>query len=184
MAIEKGCRTLGKRTLILGVQAFGVLLFSTGCYSTVEGGASAESAGKCVEPAEASRLADHVLQLVNLERAERNLPPVVVNDRLQNIAEQYACRMTEGKFFGHRDPESGDGPGERAIAGRYLHYAVGENLAADAESPAAVMKVWMASPSHRDIILDPTWREIGIAVRRDADDATYWVQEFGDPAEF
>jgi len=175
---------LRKRSLILGVPALGVLLFSTGCFSTAEGGAVAEPVGKCIEPAEASRLADHVLQLVNLERAERNLPPVVVNGRLQNIAETYACRMTEGKFFGHRDPESGSGPGERAIAGRYLHYAVGENLAAEAESPAAVMKLWMASPSHRDIILDPTWRDIGIAVRAGADESMYWVQEFGDPAEF
>jgi uncharacterized protein YkwD len=42
----------------------------------------------------------------------------------------------------------------------------------------------MESPSHRDIILDPVWREVGVAVRHGADGAVYWVQEFGDPADF
>ena len=44
------------------------------------------------------------------------------------------------------------------------------------------MKAWMESPSHRDIILDPSWREVGIAVRTGGEYAVYWVQEFGDPA--
>lgn len=174
------------RPLILAVHAAGLLVFGAGCFSTTQADPQApgETTGKCLTPAEAKGLADQVLQLLNLERAQRSLAPVVHDDRLEAVAEEYACRMAEANFFGHRDPDTGDGPRERAMAGRYRYYAVGENLAAGPQSAPEVMKLWMESPSHRDIILDPTWREVGIGIRTAPDDTTYWVQEFGDPADF
>ena len=54
--------------------------------------------------------------------------------------------MVAGGFFAHRDPETGAGPGERAVAANYAGYFVGENLAAGHRTAAAVMKVWMESP--------------------------------------
>lgn len=164
--------------------------FSTGCFS--DAGASAQSTpdgrvrepGACLTPEDAKRMADQVLQLVNLERAAagRNLSPVVRSDKLAKIAGNYACRMIDQKFFSHYDPLTGRGPAERAIAGKYPFYAVGENLAAVPETAAEVMKVWMESPAHRDIILDPKWVEMGAAVRDGGEYATYWVQVFGHPA--
>ena len=168
----------------------GLLGFTTGCFSSapgalpVDGTAPFGQAAKCLTVEEPQLVVDQVLQLVNLERAQRDLPPVVVHPRLQKVAEDYACRMVTEKFFGHRDPVTGHGPAERVIAGKYPFYAVGENLAAGPETPAEVMERWMESPSHRDIILDPNWKEIGIGVRRGGEYATYWVQEFGDPADF
>ena len=88
-------------------------------------------------------MADQVLQLVNLERAEADLPPVTRNPALERIADDYACRMIAENFFGHRDPETGHGPGDRAVVGKYRFYAIGENLAAGQETAAEVMKVWM-----------------------------------------
>jgi uncharacterized protein YkwD len=178
------------RHVLLASQTVAALVLSTGCYSAVS---SDEARGplpgggegaRCVSPEDAARMADQVLQLVNLERAERNLQPVVLDERLAKIADNYACRMVTGGFFGHRDPVTGDGLAERAVAGKYTFYAIGENLAAGPETPAEVMKVWMESESHRDIILDPIWRELGIAVRANPEYSIYWVQEFGDPASF
>ena len=128
-------------------------------------------------------MADQVLQLVNLERGASDLPPVVLDPALEKIAGEYACRMIDDEFFGHRDPVDDHGPGERAIAGRYPFYAVGENLAAGQETAAEVMKVWMESPSHRANILDERWTEVGVAVRVGGKHGIYWVQEFGDPAD-
>ena len=98
------------------------------------------------------------------------------------IAENYACRLIEGGFFGHEDPLNGYGALERAATAKYMFYAIGENLAAGPQTSAEVMKAWMDSPPHRDLILDPSWREIGIAVRNGGEYSIYWVQEFGDPA--
>ena len=173
-----------KRVGIL-LQAIGVLLASGGCFTPgteQDAGLFAELTAKCLSPEDADRLADQVVELVNLERAQRDLRPVVANATLAKIAENYACRMIETQFFGHKDPLNGHGALERAAAAKYMFYAIGENLAAGPQTSGEVMKAWMESPSHRDIILDPSWREIGVAVRTGGEYAVYWVQEFGDPA--
>ncbi len=138
----------------------------------------------CLTAEDAERMADQVIQLVNLERAaaHRDLSPVTVNDKLTDVAGDYACRMIEEAFFDHYDPITGRGPGDRAIAGKYAFYAIGENLAAGAETAAEAVQLWMESPSHREIILDPNWTEVGVAVRDGGEHSPYWVQVFGHPA--
>ncbi len=157
-----------------------------GCFTASEpqtdaGGVSLEAA-RCMTADDAEQMADQVLQLVNLERAEAGIAPVVINSALSKIAEDYGCQMVEDGFFGHYDPRSGRGPAERAVSGRYRFYAVGENLAAGQQTAAEVMRVWMASPSHKAIILGDRWTELGVAVRFGGEHGIYWVQEFGDPA--
>lgn len=148
-----------------------------------EGDATASDSARCIEPDDAETLADQVLQLVNLERGEAGLPPVVVNPALGKVAADFACDMIEDGFFDHHDPADGSGPGERAIAQKYAFFAIGENLAAGQDSPAEVMRLWMDSPTHQAVILDERWTEVGIAVRTGGEFGIYWVQEFGDPSE-
>lgn len=200
---------LRQKTIIHGLATLLLLGLSTGCFSTSSpvvasgeaeyaatgsdqrGHASAQieesepsAAPRCLSAEDAERLADQALQLVNLERAaaEEELAPVVVDPTLSKIASDYACRMVELSFFAHVDPVTGHGPGERAVAGRYSYYSVGENLASGATTAAEAVRLWMDSPPHRAIILDPKWTEVGIAVRTGSDGSIYWVQEFGDPA--
>ncbi len=178
------------KRLIFGVQAIWLLGFTTGCFWTDEppddAGAVSKpaAAAACITPEDAERMADQVVQLVNLARAERGLQPVLVNPKLEQAAADYACRMSAEGFFGHRDPIRGEGPATRAVACKYKFYAVGENLAAGQATPAEVMKVWMESPPHRDLILGPNWKELGVAVRTGGEHSIYWVQEFGDPADY
>lgn len=128
-------------------------------------------------------MADQVTQLVNLERVAESIPPVTMNDKLAKIAADYACRMIEGGFFSHIDPLTGYDIADRAVVGKYAYYFVGENLAAGQQTPVEAMSEWMDSPAHRDNILDPTWTEIGVAVRVGGESSIYWVQVFGHPAE-
>lgn len=158
----------------------------TGCFTAPEPtGAAVEvplEAPRCITADDGKQMADQVLQLVNLERGEAGVAPVVINQALSKIAEDYGCHMIEEEFFGHYDPLSGRGPAERAVAGRYRFFAVGENLAAGQQTAAEVMRVWMESPSHKAIILGDRWTELGVAVRFGGEHGIYWVQEFGDPA--
>lgn len=145
-------------------------------------GAEADTvANRCIAPDDAYKLADEVLELVNLERASVDVAPVLNNAKLQKIASDYACKMIEENFFGHRDPKTGYGPKGRAVAGRYQFHAIGENLAAGQETPAEVVRAWMESPAHKLILLDPSWTELGVSVRFGGEHSVYWVQEFGDP---
>lgn len=158
-----------------------------GCF-TVPAQVAGEAEGnadsaRCIAPDDADRMVDQVLQLVNLERADAGLAPVVVNPTLQKIADDFACKMIVDDFFGHTDPEGGHGPADRAVEGKYAFYAIGENLAAGQETPAEVMRTWMESPAHREIILDEKWTEVGLSVRLGGEFSIYWVQEFGAPAQ-
>lgn len=176
---------LQNRSLSSWLLAIGVLGLLPGCFAPASSAQDdAAKLAECTEPEDPQRLADQVLQLVNLERAENDLPPVSLNPSLAKIADDYACRMIADDFFAHTDPATGYGPGDRAVAGKYSFHAIGENLAAGQMSAADVMKVWMESPSHRDIILDERWKELGVAVRLGGEYAIYWVQEFGDPADY
>lgn len=178
------------KKFIFSAHAVWLLGLTTGCFWTDqpvgEAGSSSKPAGaaSCITPEDAERMADQLVQLVNLARAERGLQPVLVNARLEQAATEYACRMVTEGFFDHRDPKTGEGPATRAVACKYKFYAVGENLAAGQETPAEVMKVWMESPPHRDLILGPNWKELGVAVRTGGKHSIYWVQEFGDPADY
>ncbi len=170
----------------LGLAA--MLSLSTGCFSqyTPPENFKAQDSepAKCMTTGEANLLADQAFQLINLERAAEGISPIANNNKLTNVASDYACRMIELGFFGHRDPITDDGPANRSVAGKYRFYMVGENLAEGQESAADVVRLWMESETHREIILGQNWKEAGVAVRTGSDGSIYWVAEFGDPLEF
>ncbi|MDD4286939.1 MAG: CAP domain-containing protein [Candidatus Peribacteraceae bacterium] len=53
-------------------------------------------------------------------------------------------------------------------------FALGENIARGQQTAQIAVEQWMASPSHRQAILQPLFRETGVGVFGDV-----WVQEFG-----
>ncbi len=136
----------------------------------------------CGVPENDDVVVQHVLDMVNRERAQRGIPPVTLDPLLSQIAEEYACEMIEDGFFDHINPTNGSGPGQRAIQAGYIFIAIGENLAGGQITPDQVMREWMESTrGHRENILSAQWEEVGIAVRTGGEHGVYWVQEFGDP---
>jgi uncharacterized protein YkwD len=108
--------------------------------------------------------------LVGAERAARGLPPVRAAGALALAARRHAADMVARRFFAHVSP-SGGTVDRRARRAGYLEaapcWALGEDLgwAPPAVATAqAVVAAWMASPSHRSVILDDDFREIGVAV--------------------
>ena len=76
--------------------------------------------------------------------------------------------MLEHGFFAH---ESVDGTAfseriRRHYTNRgWMKWSVGEALLAGRATPSrrsAIVKAWLDSPSHREILLSPTWRDAGI----------------------
>lgn len=122
-----------------------------------------------------------ILMLVNQERTARGLGTVVRNDTLEDQATRYACEMIHYDFFDHVNPVTGSTLADRAADFGYSYLVIGENLAAGQTSPEQVMADWLASPGHRDNILDERFTELGVGIRTGGDYGTYWVQEFGLP---
>ncbi len=131
-------------------------------------------------PANAEAMVTRMLELVNNERTSRGLEPLTLNPILCKMADDYAAEMIQCGFFSHQSPSGG--PFDRAVSANYVFLAIGENLAGGQSTPEQAMADWMKSTEgHRENILSPQWKDIGIAVRVGGEYGVYWVQEFGNP---
>jgi uncharacterized protein YkwD len=73
----------------------------------------------------------------------------------------------------------GKKPGERVKAAGYNYSSMGENLAeTDGDTPSEIFKRWMASPAHKEHILDAGFQEIGIGIARNDKGEIYYTQVF------
>src|SRR5438874_290522 len=108
-----------------------------------------------------------IFSLINRERARSGLAQLAWNDQLADLARGYSRTMAREGFFDHIDSE-GNSVVERARRSHISHWEkIGENLfSCDPTNEYAnlALRGWMHSPSHRDNILDPDWRDTGIGI--------------------
>ncbi|MEW6251843.1 MAG: CAP domain-containing protein [Planctomycetota bacterium] len=135
----------------------------------------------CQEPIQGGFWRQEVLRLVNQERRDAGVGSVTWNQVLADEAAEYACEMVQYNFFDHIHPITGSTLRDRSQAADYDYWIVGENLAAGQRTPVEVVSAWMASPCHRENVLNPAFTELGVAVRYGGTYGYYWVQEFGRP---
>jgi len=124
---------------------------------------------------------EKVLELTNQERAKVGAPPLTLNSILNESAQRKAGDMFAFNYWAHSSP-SGRTPWDFFKEAGYRFSLAGENLARDFASPEAVVSAWMASPTHKENILNPNFREIGIAVVDGSlagGETTLVVQHFG-----
>jgi uncharacterized protein YkwD len=134
--------------------------------------AAAACAGAHGQPSRATLARDTAatLCLVNHARARHGLPPLRRNARLHRAAAGYSRAMVRGGFFDHEGPD-GSTPASRVRRSGYLRgarsWSLGEAIAwgtGPLSTPAAIVRGWMHSPPHREILLDPRLRDAGIGV--------------------
>jgi uncharacterized protein YkwD len=115
-----------------------------------------------------------VLQQLNQVRRAHHLVPLTLSPDLNAAARQHSNDMLANGYFAHNS-SNGERFWQRIKSfypePRYGSWSVGENLywtSGSATAPGSV-KAWMASPEHRANILNPVWRQIGIATVSSAD---------------
>ena len=115
-------------------------------------------------------MADATLCLLNGERADNGLAPLVANAKLAVAANAYAQDLVAGSYFSHTGRD-GSGVFERIERTGYMPrdsgWILGENLAwgtGGLATPGSIMQAWMNSPGHRHNILHPDYREISIGL--------------------
>ena len=114
-----------------------------------------------------------VFELTNAERTKNGLNLLELDNSLIKSAQGHAEDMYNNSYFSHT---SLDG---RTLSDRILKYSrefncMGENIAKGQNSPESVFDSWMASQGHRENILNPNYKKIGIGYYKG-----YWVQNFG-----
>jgi uncharacterized protein YkwD len=120
------------------------------------------------------------IRLVNAERAKQNLQPLEENEQLNQSAQMKADDMAAKDYWSHDAPD-GTKPWWFFYEAGYVYKYAGENLARDDYEPVEAidfMDDWMASPTHREIILSPKFRDIGVGVALNGE-GIYVVNHFG-----
>ena len=126
-----------------------------------------------------------ILTYLNLERKSRNLPVLVENEKLNQSAFLKAKDILEKDYFSHFSPE-GLSPWHWFRLTGYHYQLAGENLAIGFLDSKEVHDAWMASPSHRQNILNKDYQEVGIAVLKgefNGNEVYVVVEHFGKPKE-
>ncbi len=129
-------------------------------------------------------LPEKIVELTNLERSKAGVPPLRLNGLLNEAAQRKAGDMFAFNYWAHTSPSGRDPWGFFKEVGYNFLYA-GENLARDFATPEGVVAAWMASPSHRENLLNPKFHEIGISVvdgSLNNAETTLVVQLFGTSA--
>lgn len=122
----------------------------------------------------AENFAVEVLNLVNAERAKVGVAPLRLADDLQDAAAIRAREIVE--YFSHTRPDGSDCFTVMQRKGRTW----GENIAAGYGTAYETVDQWMNSQGHRENILNPNFRELGVGYAYE-DYSTYhhyWVQLF------
>ena len=110
-------------------------------------------------------------------------PPMVWNDNLEKAAKGHAWDMSNNNYFSHTSKD-GRSMEDRIVFAGYIFngfksFAIGENIAFGQMSINEVMNGWLKSPGHCKNLLNPQFKEVGVA-----QDHTYWVQDFGGRESF
>jgi uncharacterized protein YkwD len=128
---------------------------------------------------------DGLLAELNAARSAAGVPPLESDPTLTRISRDYALVMAARDCLAH-DCDGG-GAGDRARAAGYAYLMIGEALAGGPPDPAGAMALWLGSPTHRDILLNPELSSVGLGYAFQAADrgrapfGHYWVVTVGLP---
>jgi uncharacterized protein YkwD len=114
-----------------------------------------------------SSLEQQVFEELNRIRTTRGLPKVRTQSGLREAATNHSRTMLSTGFFAHESPDGT--PFHNRVRRFYPSqgwqlWSVGETLVSGGSTldARAVVDAWLASPSHREVILSPRWRKIGV----------------------
>jgi uncharacterized protein YkwD len=144
------------------------MLLALGALGALAGEARAADAAPAA-PAGIERLQAldrQILAQLNATRDAHGLRPLTMSSDLERAAVYQSQSMLAGGYFAHEAPGSSFVSRLKRFyrpAG-YRSWSAGENLLFNSAPITAndAIQAWLASPHHRENMLDPSWREVGI----------------------
>lgn len=105
---------------------------------------------------------EQFLKLINDLRAQHGLPPVTLNNLLNQTAMNYSQALDESGQFTHN--LNGTSVGDRIKQGGYNMSTATENIAKGQGSVEEAFQSWVNSPGHLKNLLNPNITEIGLGM--------------------
>ena len=128
-----------------------------------------------------SEFANRVLELVNIERANAGVAPLVLDEALCNAANMRAIEMDRTGEFSHTRPNGNSCFEVFNICG-VGSGTYGENIAwaSCGMSPEKLVLEWMSSEGHKANIINSNYTRMGLGYSTGVagEDGHYWAQEF------
>jgi uncharacterized protein YkwD len=100
-----------------------------------------------------------VQRLVNRRRVNRELPRLRLAACPDRVAEEWSTYLAVNQLFEHRSMTY--------VLNRCDARYAGETLGRGTMSPRKLVRMWMNSPAHRDVLLKRKARRIGVGASRD-----------------
>jgi hypothetical protein len=121
-----------------------------------------------------------MLYRVNQARCAQGIAPVALNVQLFLAAQRHSMDMARNNWFSHSGTDGTD-PWARIAQSGYRGFGTGENIAAGQTFADEAFEGWMNSAGHHANIMNPSSREMGIALISNpyAQYRNYWTQNFG-----
>jgi uncharacterized protein YkwD len=107
-----------------------------------------------------------VIRLMNQVRARHGLPALKASPRLARAADGHSRDMLRHDFFAH--PSSDGTPFDARVRSYAPARRVGENLAmlgGVRRAARKVVRMWLSSAAHRQILLSRGFRRVGVGTR-------------------
>lgn len=114
--------------------------------------------------------------LINQQRQNAGLSPLVIDNELQRVARIKAQDMVDKNYFSHNSPTYGS-PFDMMKSFKISYTTAGENIAGNSSNQAAV-NAWMNSPGHKANILNSSFNYTGIGVVSSPKYGKIYVQMF------
>jgi len=120
------------------------------------------------------------LDLINEMRQSHGLNPLAPSGRLQSAAQLHADDMAEHDFVSHTGSDGVDAI-ERILRYYPFNSWLGETIGAGFKSGAAVVAGWERSEPHREALMLPDFRAIGLgmAVNTRSRYRWFWTCDLG-----
>lgn len=103
---------------------------------------------------------ERVQRWVNVKRRNHSLPGLAFAACPAGSAERWSSYLARNDEFYHQSMSS--------VLARCNAVYAGETLGRGAITPKRLVRMWMNSPGHRDVLLSPSSRRIGIGATPDA----------------
>ena len=112
--------------------------------------------------------------------AYSSAPSLSWNSKLLQAAAGHSADMAASNYFSHVSLD-GRTPPQRLKQPGYNYSSMGENIAAGQVSVEAVVAAWVASPDHCKNLMNPVFRDIGVACVTNPGTTygRYWTMELG-----
>lgn len=129
------------------------------------------------QPDDVSKLERRMVELINVERDARAIPPLEPNAELADVARRYSRRMLEAGKVNHEV----DRPMQERIAEVLPDTCMfAENVSKNTSVDYSLADL-MTSAGHRANLLNPDYTTIGVGIVRAEDEFLYITQEFARP---